>query len=227
MRLKCCLKGGLCVNNNSVLFKGRHGGINIVLDDKLDFEELKRAFDTKVKDAGDFFNGAKGSVTFSGRDLSEKEESELLDIISSSKLNISFVDKKPKSLRKNKENIEYLISATDNLTHFHMNGLRNGQEIRYGGSVVVIGDVNPGAEIIAEGNVIVIGSLYGLVHAGCNGNADCFIAALNLSPTQLRISDIITYIPDEHKRLSKKTPSPSYAFVKDGVIYVAPLGHAK
>ena len=221
------------MSKNSVIFKGRKDGIHIVLDNELNFEELSEILSEKVKDATKFFGGTKTSIVFSGRTLSEQEESQLLAIIAErSTLDISFVtaaqntgthtviEKIPPRVEVE---IEKLVSATDNMTHFHMGGLRSGQAIRYAGSIIVIGDVNPGAEIIAEGNIIVIGTLRGLVHAGCMGNANCFVVALNLYPTQLRISDIITYIPDELKKNSKKTLNPSHAFIKDEQIYVAPL----
>lgn len=104
---------------------------------------------------------------------------------------------------------------------FQQGSLRSGQIIRYRGSVVVLGDVNPGAEILAEGNVIVLGNLKGIVHAGCMGDDRCFIAALNLRPSQLRIADKITYMPSESKNAWGGTPQ--YAFISDGQIYIAPL----
>jgi len=104
---------------------------------------------------------------------------------------------------------------------FQQGSLRSGQIIRYRGSVVVLGDVNPGAEILAEGNVIVLGNLKGIVHAGCMGDNRCFIAALNLRPSQLRIADKITYMPSESKNAWGGTPQ--YAFISDGQIYIAPL----
>jgi septum site-determining protein MinC len=67
--------------------------------------------------------------------------------------------------------------------------LRSGTRVEFSGNVVVLGDVNPGAEIIAEGNVIIWGRLRGMVHAGCKGNREAVICALDLSPTQLRIAD--------------------------------------
>jgi septum site-determining protein MinC len=67
--------------------------------------------------------------------------------------------------------------------------LRSGTRIEFSGHVVVLGDVNPGAEIIAEGNVMIWGRLRGMVHAGAKGNKSAVICALDLSPTQLRIAD--------------------------------------
>ena len=92
--------------------------------------------------------------------------------------------------------------------------LRSGQSIDYEGSVVVMGDVNPGAEIVADGDVIVWGKLRGLVHAGANGNKKATISALDLSPTQLRICDKIAVTPKQKRR----EVIPETAAIKDGQI---------
>ena len=70
--------------------------------------------------------------------------------------------------------------------------LRSGTRVEFAGHVVVYGDVNPGAEIVAEGNVLVWGRVRGMVHAGSKGNTSAFICALDLSPTQLRIADEVS-----------------------------------
>ena len=70
--------------------------------------------------------------------------------------------------------------------------LRSGTRIEFPGHVVVFGDVNPGAEIVAEGNVLVWGRVRGMIHAGSNGNTSAFICALDLSPTQLRIAEEVS-----------------------------------
>jgi septum site-determining protein MinC len=67
--------------------------------------------------------------------------------------------------------------------------LRSGQSIQHDGDVCIIGDVNPGAEVLAGGDVVVWGSLRGMVHAGAGGNTDAVICALQLAPTQLRIAN--------------------------------------
>ena len=61
--------------------------------------------------------------------------------------------------------------------------------------MIVVGDVNAGAEIVADGDVVVWGHLRGTVHAGANGDADAVVCALELSPTQLRIADLIAVSP--------------------------------
>jgi septum site-determining protein MinC len=96
--------------------------------------------------------------------------------------------------------------------------LRSGQSIQHPGHVIVIGDVNPGAEIIAGGHVIVWGKLRGMVHAGAAGDEKAWVCALDLSPTQLRIAGHITRSPEERQRRSV----PEVATVRDGQIVAVP-----
>ena len=103
--------------------------------------------------------------------------------------------------------------------------IRSGQRITYDGSIVIIGDVNPGAEVIATGDVVVLGSLRGLAHAGARGRADARVIALRLEPVQLRIADCIGRQPDEPVR---RGVEPEMARVCQGAIVVEPLaGHAE
>lgn len=75
--------------------------------------------------------------------------------------------------------------------------LRSGMEIRHPGTVVVLGDVNPGSSIIADGDIVVWGILRGVAHAGAAGNSRCLIMALRLEPTQLRIGDQVARAPEK------------------------------
>jgi septum site-determining protein MinC len=96
--------------------------------------------------------------------------------------------------------------------------LRSGQTIRHPGHVIVIGDVNPGAEIVAGGHVVIWGRLRGTVHAGASGDEEATICALDMSPTQLRIAGHITRSPEERRR----DPAPEVAAVQDGQIVAMP-----
>jgi septum site-determining protein MinC len=96
--------------------------------------------------------------------------------------------------------------------------IRSGQSVRHPGHVVIIGDVNPGAEVVAGGSIVVWGRLRGLVHAGALGDEDAVICALDLGPTQLRIGKHISRSPEE--RPSK--PVPEKASVRDGRIVAVP-----
>jgi septum site-determining protein MinC len=92
--------------------------------------------------------------------------------------------------------------------------LRSGQQLRHPGSVAVLGDVNPGAEIVAGGDIIVWGKLRGTVHAGAMGNDNAIVCALDLAPTQLRIAQYIARSPEGRRR----KPTPEVARVRKGQI---------
>lgn len=75
--------------------------------------------------------------------------------------------------------------------------VRSGIEICHPGTVVILGDLNPGSSVIAEGDIMVWGSLRGLAHAGAKGNAQCRIMALQMKPTQIRIADYVARAPEQ------------------------------
>ena len=95
--------------------------------------------------------------------------------------------------------------------------LRSGYSLQYFGHVVVIGDVNPGSEIVAGGDVVVWGRLRGMVHAGAEGNQDAVVCAMDLAPTQLRIADHIATTPKRHGKLQ-----PEMARIVDGQVVAVP-----
>ncbi|MFQ6101204.1 MAG: septum site-determining protein MinC [Anaerolineae bacterium] len=96
--------------------------------------------------------------------------------------------------------------------------LRSGQSLRHPGHVVVIGDCNPGAEIVAGGDIVVWGRVRGVVHAGALGDEGAVICALDLAPTQLRIAGHIARSPEEQQR----QPVPETASVREGQIVAVP-----
>ena len=91
--------------------------------------------------------------------------------------------------------------------------LRSGIEIRHPGTVVILGDINPGSSVVADGDILVWGRLRGLVHAGAKGNSQCLIMALQMEPTQLRIANSVARSPE-------KPPTELYP----EVAYVTPQG---
>ena len=114
--------------------------------------------------------------------------------------------------------IEREFSIKEHNTKFYKGNLRNGMSLDFDGSLVILGDVNPGAQVTATGNILILGALKGLAHAGCRGNSEAFVFALHLIPVQLRIGSIITRFPDGDSKVNRK---PEYAYVEDGKIYVS------
>jgi septum site-determining protein MinC len=101
--------------------------------------------------------------------------------------------------------------------------VRSGMEIRHPGTVVIIGDVNPGGEIIAAGDIIVWGNLKGIAHAGSRGNEQCLIMALQMFPTQIRIANFIARSPEQQP----VNLEPEVAHVVDGAIRITPSLESK
>ncbi|MDP2974947.1 MAG: septum site-determining protein MinC [Anaerolineales bacterium] len=95
--------------------------------------------------------------------------------------------------------------------------LRSGTLVEFPGHVTVMGDVNPGAEIVASGSIVVWGRLRGVVHAGAQGDVNALVCALELTPTQLRIAGEIAVSP---KRKGKV--QPEIARLKDGILVAEP-----
>jgi septum site-determining protein MinC len=218
------------IHDNIVIFKGKKDGLVIALDKDANFDDLVETLSVKVKSAGKFFGGAKMSIVFEGRTLSEAEETQLLDIIiEEANLNVSFVKEsipnpeQPKPEQKSRRSLGLAFNPHEHMATIHKGALRSGKSIRYAGSVMVLGDANPGSEIVAEGSIVVLGTVKGMVHAGCMGNTGAFVAALSLLPVQLRIAGLATYIPDEMIKESKKNKMPSYAYIEEGQIYISPL----
>jgi septum site-determining protein MinC len=95
--------------------------------------------------------------------------------------------------------------------------LRSGAVVRFDGDLFVFGDVNPGAQVVATGNIVVLGALKGLAHAGAAGDESTFILAFDLRPTQLRIGRKIAVPPP---RRSSAPPPSELATVQDGQIVI-------
>lgn len=93
------------------------------------------------------------------------------------------------------------LQETDSTGMFYKGTLRSGQSLEAKESLVIIGDVNPGATVIAGGNIIIIGSLKGSAVAGVNGNSMAFVMALAMNPMQIQIADVIARNPDGKHRL--------------------------
>ncbi len=228
-----------------VVFKGSTDGLGIIVPEGYSVDQLLLEVTEKMKSSARFFKGARLRVTYRGIKLSAEEETRLLCILDEGSGAVveslhalldeggSVTSSKPAGSdafpRKSSERprpeggpLRRFFSRGEDETDckFIKNTLRGGTRVQYDGSVVVLGDVNPGAEIVATGNVIVLGMLRGMVHAGSGGSRNAFITALKLIPTQLRIADLIARRPDDE---DEPGIYPEIASVKEGAIEVNPL----
>lgn len=118
--------------------------------------------------------------------------------------------------------LEHLATAADqgqtlSAPLYLQTTVRSGTEIRHPGSIVVLGDVNPGGSLIAAGDIFVWGRLRGVAHAGSGGNTACRIMALHMQPTQLRIADQVARAPEKPPALYQ----PEVAYVNTDGIRIA------
>ena len=109
-------------------------------------------------------------------------------------------------------------------TEILQHGLRAGFRGEYRGSVVVLGDVNPGTELIAGGDVIVMGALRGMVHAGAGGRSDAIVYARPIASAQIRIAGAVARSADDNSlgsmRRMQERPEAELARLQDGVIQI-------
>lgn len=216
-----------------VVIKGARGGLTIVLHSEMDFDELKEHIAEKFSSSSEFLGSADIAIAFEGRILNIEEIDEVLNIIKeNTKLNVVYVldDNNEKIDKFNKVLEDYYTALETANAHamiedsnkiFHKGNLRSGQSISSESDIIILGDVNAGANVTACGNVIIIGTLLGTVHAGCDGNYNSFVIALDMRPTQIRIGELIARSAD--KKVSKLLPAkkkPEIAYSLDGNIYI-------
>lgn len=216
----------------SVVLKSNKYGINLILDDSMNFDELLQCIIEKFKESEGFFKNAKMAISFEGRKLTQEEEFQIVEAISenSSVHIICILDNDELKEELVRQRIEQFEEEQAGKTgEFYKGTLRSGQVLDCESSVVVIGDVNPGAKVISKGNIVVLGALKGNAYAGANGNEQSFVAALDMDPVQIKIGDVIGRSADKSATDKKKkkpsvTPAePQVAIVKDGNIYIEPI----
>lgn len=151
--------------------------------------ELKR----KMLELKNLYKDDKTPILVTGKVLKNREMEEIQSLIKRFlDVQIEFDSPKVLGLHGIKKSFYKEIATSE--TKFHKGSLRSGQRIEFEGSLVVIGDVNPGAEVIAGENIIILGDLRGLAHAGAKGNRDAIIEAVSIYATQIRIADIVKEI---------------------------------
>ena len=211
----------------TVQIKGIREGLLVIVGDG-DWEEVRGSLLEELDHQAGFLKGARvaldlGSHTLKAVDLgalrdalSEREVS-LWAVLSSSPITEKTAQALGLATRLSKSRLEHDSRPLDTSVQSGEKAvlvrrtLRSGYSLQFAGHVVVIGDVNPGAEVIASGDVLVWGRLRGMVHAGAEGNEDAIVCALDLIPTQLRIAGQIAITPQRRGK-----SQPEMARLKDG-----------
>ena len=153
-------------------------------------EEIIAALKKKLKEFKKLYKDDNTPFLICGKVLKMKEMEEIQKVVKDIiDTKIDFDSPKMLGLHGIKKTFKKDIATSE--TKFHRGSLRSGQKIEYEGSLVILGDVNAGAEVIAGENVVVLGILRGLAHAGANGNKEAIIAAAAIEAPQLRIANIV------------------------------------
>lgn len=218
---------------SEVQIKGIREGLLVSVSDG-DWPQAEQSLVEELSRQKDFLKGAKLILDVEQHDINAASMGRLRDLLSDNGLSLwGVLSNSPLTERSAQamglatrihqaepepEEYEY-VEETPAPTSFQGEAilvkrtLRSGANLNHSGHITLIGDVNPGAEIIAGGNVVVWGRLRGLVHAGAEGDETASVCALDLSPTQLRIAGHIAVPPQE-----RGTPRPEIAHIKDGEV---------
>lgn len=221
------------MNSQPVVIKSSKNGINLVLDDKLSFTELLEEIKKKFIDSEKFFKNAHIAISFEGRALSQEEQFEIIEMIQQcTTITIICIldhDELMDEVMQRRINA-YQESHSPQTGQFYKGTLRSGQQIESETSMVVLGDVNPGAKVIAKGNIVILGALKGSAYAGANGDSGCFVAALEMDPVQIKIGDHIGRSADKkepskglRRKVKTETAVPQIATVYHQQILIEPI----
>lgn len=167
-------------------------GLNVKLDPDVDFETLYISYAEKFRDSAKFFGDAKIVVSFEGRTLSELEERALVEAISEyTDLNVLCI------MENDKEKNQLYLTAASTFSpsgdeengSVYKGTLHAGHNLETEGTIVILGDVNKSASVKATGSVVVLGTIYGDVWAGCKDDTGAFVAALDIRTDVVKICD--------------------------------------
>lgn len=208
--------------NQYVIMKSFQNGISIHMDAEAEFADVLSEIGDKFTNARAFFKDIKVALSLEGRNLSTEEEKRIIQTITEhSDVQIICL------IGKNEESGKGIIKAlkrveTEKEEHngrFHRGSLQAGQTLETEGSIVVIGNVEKGASVIASKDIIIIGSLLGEAHAGIAGHDGHFVCALKFDPEKCRIGDYRFSKPKEKGLFSNKNKFvPQIAFIKDNKV---------
>ncbi len=206
------------MSNDGIVIKGNKEGINTQIDISRfgSFEEMMINLINKLSKGKHFYKGMTLELKMDLSAVSKKNVQTLKEMLLNE---IGLKDIILENIEKSKPKEGKVFSGVyEGKTKFIRKTVRGGQCINYNGNIVIIGDVNSGAEVSATGNVIVLGTLKGKVSAGTNGNEKSVIAAFFLQPEMLKIGKLMAMSPDDND----KPKYPELAKIKDGYIMVEP-----
>lgn len=203
------------MRSNCVSINLKKDEIIIKLGENAEQEEILETLKKKIPELKKLYKDAKTPIKVTGKILKNKEIDEIQEVIKS-KIDVEVNFDTPKSLGLSsiKKAFEREIALSE--TKFHRGSLRSGQKLETEGSLVILGDVNSGAEVMASDNIVVLGALRGLAHAGAKGNKQAIVAAGLFDAVQIRIANIVKEIDRDEEPMHKQ----AYISVTDDKIII-------
>lgn len=188
--------------------------LTITLNEKSEYKEILKVLRKKLPELKNLYKDDKTPIFVTGKVLKNKEIEEIRKLIKN-EIDVEIDFDSPKVLGLYGIKKTYNEDIGESTTIYHRGSLRSGQRIENEGSIVIIGDLNSGAEVIAGENIIVLGRIMGLAHAGAKGNKKAIIAAERIETPQIRISNIVKSIQKNDEEYSVRY---TFASVKENKI---------
>lgn len=182
----------------------RKDNIVIKVNEEYSQEDIVYTLRKKIPDLKKLYQGEHTPIVITGKVLKNKEIDEIQELIKKY-LDVQIKFDSPRTLGLHVIVKTYNKEIAISETKFHRGAVRSGQKLEFEGSIVIMGDVNDGAEVIAGDNIVILGALRGLAHAGAKGNVNAIIAASSIDAPQLRIANIIKEREKEEIQEDKKT----------------------
>lgn len=176
--------------------------IIIKINEDANFDDIMKNFRFKIAQLRKLYKNEKTPIKIVGKVLKNKEI-EAIEKLIKENLNVDVDFDMPRELGLSNIKRTFMREISTSETKFHRGSLRSGQKIEEDGSIVILGDVNSGAEVIASDNIVVVGTLRGLAHAGAKGNKEAIISAGRLDTVQIRIANIVKEIDREEEPFTK------------------------
>lgn len=206
------------MSDEVIKLKGGSAGLQLILDPTAAFDVVEEEIKKKLQEGSNFF--CKGTTIWVVSDkLSQEEKDRLVLLFSKHGIIMrTGVQEHPAPQVKQQPvpEPEPVRGAEIQEMMVVNRTIRGGEEITSPSSVLICGNVNPGAQIIAGGSIDIRGTCRGIVHAGANGDKSAFIIADHLMPVQIRIADMIARSPDN----MEKTAHAEKAYIKNGQITI-------
>lgn len=176
--------------NSGIGFNLKKRHITIKASNDIDEKEFVNVLKKKLPELKNIYNDIEPQISVIGKEFKNRDIYQIQKIVDKYfDVDVEFDCSKRLGLYGIRKPFKKEIATSD--TKFIRTSLRSGQKIEFEGSIVVLGDVNCGAEVIAGENIVILGTLRGLAHAGAKGNKEAIISAGNIEATQIRISNIV------------------------------------